>query len=244
MMSQNSDYKNIKELITAISNGIQELESGKMNQKKLGSLLDNSRNLHERIAILQYLAFEKEVKASKTPKKKSIKQETPHQGSFQLNFGAPKEKVEELDIEENEDIHPNQINLIDAIEEEQNEVIEEEVSPEIEEDKSEELEENITQSINEKFAQQTESQSLAQKLSAKPIEKLADSISLHEKFLFINELFEGENTFYNEAIEMLDSLVDNEKANEYTDQLKTKYNWNMSDDPVVKFTNLIYRRFS
>ncbi len=86
-MSPSSDYKNLKDLTKSLSNGIKKLESGKLDSNELTSLLEDSRTLHERITVLQYLAFEKEVKVKEVKKRK--KEPKKGQGSFELNFGGP-----------------------------------------------------------------------------------------------------------------------------------------------------------
>lgn len=228
-MSQNSDYKNIKELISAISTSIEEMEAGKLSANNLTELLEDSRNLHERIAILQYLSFKEEVSNELKQKTPKIKQEKAIQSNFQLNFGlAEKEEGEE----DEKEIYPNQINLIDAIEE-QGEVT---TIP------AKEADEN-KKSVNEKFAKSAEAPTLAQKLSSKPIGKIKDSIALNEKFLFMNDLFQGENSFYNESIDQLDSFNNLVEATKFFQDLKTKFEWTEEMESVTKFFALIERRF-
>ena len=116
-MSPSSDYKNLKDLTKSLSNGIKKLESGKLDANELSSLLEDSRTLHERIAVLQYLAFDKEVKVKEVKKQK--KEPKKGQGSFELNFGVPSggdESVPKIEVLD-EDTHVNQTNLLDAIEE-------------------------------------------------------------------------------------------------------------------------------
>ena len=122
-MSPSSDYKNLKDLTKSLSNGINKLESGKLDSNELTSLLEDARTLHERITVLQYLAFEKEVKVKEVKKQK--KEPKKQQGSFELNFGAP-EIIEETSIEDQDESKTdelddntprNQTSLLDAIEE-------------------------------------------------------------------------------------------------------------------------------
>ena len=75
-MSPSSDYKNLKDLTKSLSNGINKLESGKLDSNELTSLLEDSRTLHERITVLQYLAFEKDVKVKEVKKQKKRTKET------------------------------------------------------------------------------------------------------------------------------------------------------------------------
>ena len=86
------NFKSLEKLASELKEGVFKIKSGDLSSEDILSLLDSSRQLHERLAILQYL-LEKE------PKKES--------GS------ETKNKVESTDVEE------NQINLIDVIVEEE-----------------------------------------------------------------------------------------------------------------------------
>ena len=86
------NFKSLESLASELKEGVFKINSGALSSEDILSLLDSSRQLHERLAILQYL-LEKE------PKKES--------GS------ETKNKVETTDVEE------NQINLIDVIVEEE-----------------------------------------------------------------------------------------------------------------------------
>jgi hypothetical protein len=86
------NFKSLESLASELKEEVFKINSGALSSEDILSLLDSSRQLHERLAILQYL-LEKE------PKKES--------GS------ETKNKVETTDVEE------NQINLIDVIVEEE-----------------------------------------------------------------------------------------------------------------------------
>ena len=94
------NYKNIQTIIKSISKNIDNLENGKLRAEQISSLLEDSRNLHERIAILQYLHHKGDL-AKKKKDKKQINQKT-----IELNF----EDINKIDSE--------QTSLLDAIDEE------------------------------------------------------------------------------------------------------------------------------
>jgi len=94
------NYKNIQTIIKSISKNIDNLENGKLHAEQISSLLEDSRNLHERIAILQYLHHKGDL-AKKKKDKKQINQKT-----IELNF----EDINTIDSE--------QTSLLDAIDEE------------------------------------------------------------------------------------------------------------------------------
>jgi predicted transcriptional regulator len=237
-MSPSSDYKNLKDLTKSLSNGIKKLESGKLDSNELTSLLEDSRTLHERIAVLQYLAFDKEVKVKEVKKQK--KESKKGQGSFELNFGAPslgdefEPKTEDLD----EDTHANQTNLLDAIEEHIEEFDVEDRNKYVIEkptlDKS--------ASINDTFASGAPEKTVADKLRQQPIKDLKSAIGLNQKFLFMNDLFEGENEKFNDAVNKINSFNTLTEALAFVDS-KLASAWDKENSSVVNFMDLVERRF-
>lgn len=86
--------------------------------------------------------------------------------------------------------------------------------------------------------------SLAEKLSAKSIKKLAESIALNERFLYSNELFNGNMEAFKRALNELDHIASLEDAKRYLEvQLKEEYQWNMDTETVQNFISLVERRF-
>ena len=243
-MSPSSDYKNLKDLTKSLSNGIKKLESGKLDSNELTSLLEDSRTLHERITVLQYLAFEKEVKVKEVKKQK--KEPKKGQGSFELNFGGPgiientsigdksESKTEDLD----EETPDNQTNLLDAIEEHVEEFdVEDGANHLIEKPNLD----NST-SINDTFASEAPEKTVADKLRQQPIKDLKSAIGLNQKFLFMNDLFEGENEKFNDAINKINSFKTLQEALEFIDS-EISSAWDKENSSVVNFMDLVERRF-
>jgi len=243
-MSPSSDYKNLKDLTKSLSNGIKKLESGKLDSNELTSLLEDSRTLHERITVLQYLAFEKEVKVKEVKKRK--KETKKGQGSFELNFGGPgiientsigdnsESKTEDLDDE----TPANQTNLLDAIEEHVEEFdLEDGTNHAIGKPNLD----NST-SINDSFASGAPEKTVADKLRQQPITDLKAAIGLNQKFLFMNDLFEGENEKFNDAINKINSFKTLQEALAYIDS-EISSAWDKENSSVINFMDLVERRF-
>ena len=237
-MSPSSDYKNLKDLTKSLSNGIKKLESGKLDANELSSLLEDSRTLHERIAVLQYLAFDKEVKVKEVKKQK--KEPKKGQGSFELNFGVPsggdesESKTEGLD----EDTNANQTNLLDAIEEHIEECDVENGNKYVIEKSN--LDKSA--SINDAFASGAPEKTVADKLRQQPIKDLKSAIGLNQKFLFMNDLFEGENEKFNDAVNKINSFNTLTEALAFVDS-ELASAWDKENSSVVNFMDLIERRF-
>jgi len=87
--------------------------------------------------------------------------------------------------------------------------------------------------------------SLADKLRSKSIKKLADSIALNERFLYSNELFNGNMEAFKRALNELDHIASKEDAQRYIElQLKVENNWSLESDTVQSFILLVERRFN
>lgn len=134
----------------------------------------------------------------------------------------PKQEVKKDEPEEPVRLAPNQMNLMDVINE---------------------PEDKESTSVNDQY-QRSESGTLASKLGKTPIADLKSAIGINQKFLFMNNLFQGENLAYNDAIEKLNSCQTREEALEYLDkQLSEQFNWDVDDEHVGEFRELIERRY-
>jgi hypothetical protein len=231
-----SNYKNLKEILNSLSQSLDALESGKLSVEQLSEVLEDARELHERIAILQYLSNlpKKEEKVEKAEEKVV----TPPRKPMNFTFAFDEEPVV---------VPTNQTNLLDAIEKE---LIPEEPKVEFKaeidtpKEQIEEAAKQNSESLNDKFSELAEKSSLADKLSKKPIEDLVKAIGLNQKFLFMNDLFEGENNYYKEAITNLNSFNSFIEADEYINTLRSRHGWETSNATVKEFVELVERRYS
>ncbi|PWH85227.1 hypothetical protein [Brumimicrobium oceani] len=81
------------------------------------------------------------------------------------------------------------------------------------------------------------------KLGTSKIHSLKGAIGLNDRMLFINELFAGDASNFNETIEELDQLESNEVALNKLSEIAAKENWNKEDASVDEFAHLITRRY-
>lgn len=95
----------------------------------------------------------------------------------------------------------------------------------------------------EKQKPAAEDKSLARKLQKKPIADLKAAIGINEKFQFINELFEGNMTEYNIALNQLNLCSSHAEAEVYLSTLRELYKWDKDSETVVMFSELVERRF-
>lgn len=86
---------------------------------------------------------------------------------------------------------------------------------------------------------------LSQTLTSSPIKDLKKAIGINDRFLFINELFRGDEAMYERSIKTIQNFSIYAEAEFWIRrELKVKIGW-LDSDPVVKqFDLLVKRRFS
>lgn len=99
-------------------------------------------------------------------------------------------------------------------------------------------------SVNDLAGVNTEKQeTIADRLKKSPIQDLKKAIGLNQKFLFINELFEGDASAYEESIEILNNAVSMAEALKYFDKnLVSDNDWEEDHPSVVDLKELVQRR--
>jgi hypothetical protein len=81
------------------------------------------------------------------------------------------------------------------------------------------------------------------KIPSERIENLKAAISINEKFMFINELFDGNLREYNETIETLNGFKTLDQAADFLDLMRKKNFWNTGSNAFKKLKELVERRF-
>lgn len=77
-----------------------------------------------------------------------------------------------------------------------------------------------------------------------PIKDLKTAIGINEKFMFVNELFEGSLQKYNENINSLNTMKSKAEAMKFMEMLKNEYSWKKDGDAYIALTDLVSRRYS
>lgn len=147
---------------------------------------------------------------------------------------------EVLDIEENEDViieeNPaEEVELIVPTEENQS-------PPEKDEASAIDLFSVSKETISDKFVVKDE-KNLADKLQQNNLTDLRAAIGINEKFLFINELFNGDMGRYNKILDELNSMQSKTGLDTYLMELKIEKQWNEDMEAYVKFKELVDRKF-
>ena len=93
--------------------------------------------------------------------------------------------------------------------------------------------------INETLAQKKTGSDLSSKLQTAPLSSIPSGIGLNDKFLYIRELFKGDNILYNNAIQHFDQADSLKNALDFIHQ---NFDWDEKSETTQKFINLLHRR--
>ncbi len=98
-------------------------------------------------------------------------------------------------------------------------------------------------SLNDKLKQSKID--LGDTLTEVPIRDLRKAIGVNDRFLYINELFRGDENMYERSIKTINSFSILPEAEYWIQrELKTKIGWNDSNETVIQFCQLVKRRFT
>ncbi|HTB25082.1 MAG TPA: hypothetical protein VK711_06910 [Puia sp.] len=98
-------------------------------------------------------------------------------------------------------------------------------------------------SLNDKL--KSGSTDLGSTLKGSPVKELRKAIGVNDRFLFINELFRGDEAMYERSIKTINNFRILPEAEYWMErELKIKIGWDDSRDIVQHFYQLVRRRFS
>ena len=102
---------------------------------------------------------------------------------------------------------------------------------------------DLQQSLNDRLNQdRTE---VMQSLKDSPIRDLRKAIGINDRFVFITELFRGDEAMYERSIKTINSFNIYPEAEYWMNrELKIKLGWDDTRDIVTHFYHLVKRRFS
>ncbi len=259
-MNRQSIHQQIDLLIKALREQHEQSSQSKntIPQMELDTMLQNTRQLYEAVlmlnhtnalssldevknAVMQRILAEKKLIEKKT---EEIKSEVTKPVETVLKEATPEPvhhtKMEELEIKA-ADVHP--------VEEQKEKLVKKKLSGGVNATLFEDahtLGDNFEdgESLHEHIAAKTGNKSIADNLHRKPIHDLKASIGINEKFLFINQLFDGNLQDYSEAVDKLNSAGDLNAAKQFISaQVASRFNWSDHDNHVKHFMDLVERRF-
>ena len=102
---------------------------------------------------------------------------------------------------------------------------------------------NQVESLNEKLKE--EKVELATALQGAPIRDLKKAIGINDRFLFVNDLFRGDENMYERSLKTINAFSIYPEAEYWIQrELKVKLSWPENSETVKLFDQLIKRRFS
>ena len=99
------------------------------------------------------------------------------------------------------------------------------------------------ESLNDRLKQ--EKKEIAHVLKDSPVKDLRKAIGVNDKFVFISELFRGDEAMYERSIKTINTFHILPEAEYWMNrELKVKLGWNDTNETVQHFYQLVRRRFS
>ncbi|NEN23513.1 hypothetical protein G3O08_08370 [Cryomorpha ignava] len=249
-MTINSISKQILELA-------EKLEKGELHADEIIEMTELSRQLHERMIVLQYKTFEERYdQAYEGDVSGKIEREKVIEKSESTIEPAIQETAEDKPVEpqpqmeEEPESEPAKTEI--TPEPVANEVNEERAAFRIENsiipsnqisliDSIEEIRE-MEKSLNDAFGEK--GPSLAQKLHQKPIANLKTAITINQKFKFISTLFQNDTGAFEMALDRINACATYLEADEYIQNGPgDRFEWEMKSPTVKEMMELVERRF-
>lgn len=208
----------MNERLARLDKALKDLEAGKLDKQSLTNAVELAREIYEQWIILQH-EFQTDEEDPVLESFMEIK--SPAKNSRKSTDPETVITLSEKEEEYEEKTSENQTTLIDIIEE---------------------IQEDI--SINERISLGNTKESLAQKHAKKAIIDIDKSIGLNQRFSFIKNLFNNKKEDYNAAVAKLNTCASFLEADDYIhNELMTKYEWDENTVHVIKFIDIIERRY-
>lgn len=152
---------------------------------------------------------------------------------------------EENVVDSNEDAHEVEDSEDEFVAEEETEDDELEEEPE-EEDESvplnEKLSEGPSRIVNEQFEEPQVT--IADQMQQAKVTSIMDAISINNRYMFTNELFDGDKEQFEEAVQIMENCQSFDDAVEILVQDYAKLrDWDMNSDEVKELLKVVFRKF-
>jgi hypothetical protein len=220
-----------------------EIETENASEEILRDLIQDAREIHEGTVLLSYLVYNQSNEQEKSQPEIDFKEDPEEELLISALDSAIEITQNEIVRTMEEPSIVQEINDVKAIIEEVEEMPDQEdIISELEGSSSE-----MTSAPSLEPTQvnpiEVEDNSLAAKLAKQKIENLVTSLGINEKFLFTNELFEGNTEQFIKTINELNNLASFDEANGYLGNLVAKKNWETEEAPYLKLLALVERKY-
>jgi len=218
-------------------------EQEKVNGLELDVALQKMQEVYEqllRIKLLPEEGIDERKTASPKPEPKPEPKPQPVVVEVEISVPVEDSVPKNIVVEQEKKIEkeePPKIAIVEQL------PVREEKKQQVDSAKSTILAEKISPSdfhpINETLAQKKTGNDLSSKLQTAPLSSISSGIGLNDKFLFIRELFKGDNVLYNNTIQHLDAADSLANAMDF---IQHHIDWDENNETTQKFINLIHRR--
>ncbi len=255
MMHMENHFIPLQSLAQQLTDQLNHLYSGQYKKESLESMVNNARDLYERLVVLRHKAYEQEVQANAAHH--SAPQEIEIQlSNFTLDLSeidlASKEEFEhdsEPDTAQMETIaDQRQVNLMDMIEEvtksENTDSSDSEETSSIQpEPDNNSTKQDATPiiSLNDILSQNQNTTTILNRLEKSKIDDLKKSITMNQRFQFARELFNGDSEQYEITISALNNSSA-ENALTLFQNFKQKWSWDENSIAFIELLDLVQRR--
>ena len=231
---------------TSFTEKLQVIENGIENSSEdiLRDLIQDAREIHEATVLLSYLVYNETNESGEEAQSEISFNEDPEEDLLISALdSAIKDTQKDIKRTMDEPEIVREINdvksIIESVEQAPNQDL-----------VTSELESAISNVILTHSSEPTsintialEDNSLAAKLGKKKIENLVTSIGINEKFLFTNELFEGNTEQFIKTINELNNLASFDEANGYLSNLVAVNKWETEESSYLKLLALVERKY-
>jgi len=206
----------IGELIDQLRELNRQLEGGNLSTEDIVKMSDLSRDLYERLVVIRHRSYEQLLAAEEETANEpepDVEEEPANDESDEVR--RPSIPVGKASVP------PNQISLIDSIEEIK----------------------RMETSLNDKLKDEDRT-TLGKQLKRQPIDDLPKAIGINQRFRFISELFQDDQAAFEDAIGRLNGFASFIEADEYVrNTLKERFDWKLKDPVVLEMLHLVERRY-
>lgn len=255
-MATFNSHQNIIKKLQALSH---KLAEDKLSLEELGEFQSLAQELYERTVILNYKAKEEKVyqetgtkadtkpNASKESEVKEAPVEKEESTGIMFDFSSEETDTDEDVIKEEpkEEATDSKADNIEVSEPEVEEVKEEksEKTTVTHTHKTEISNDDTVISFYQKFTK-VHDDSLMDVLASQKLDTLKGALGLNDKMQIISELFEGNSSAFENAIEKLDQQDSDEKARITLSEIAAQHQWEPDHVLVEDFAKLVERRYA
>lgn len=100
-------------------------------------------------------------------------------------------------------------------------------------------------SLNEKLTAPAEKKNLSALHARKKTGSIRSAINLNQRFMFTNELFDGDSQAFNQALDQLDGFDSYKAAHAHCmQQYASRYKWDVNDEAAQEFFDILQNRYN